>query len=325
MAVATIVGSPIETGSRDVYIWVKIGHNVSAMFRWPVTVPAFVRFGGSGRGGAVAPPCLETRPVSVGGKQVAMGVADGGGPTVLFLHGWGLSHHSYAPPVRALAGAGFQVLAPDLPGFGGTADLAAGKISYGGFAGFLSELLGEVEGDEPVHVVGHSFGGGVAAQFAHDFPERVRSLVLVDAVSGATWTRSATQAQLLASRPLWDWAYHLMLELPMGAAPRSVPGILGEVVVNLVKHPASLGLTAHLIRRSDLRNELTMLCERRVPVTVVWGSGDQVVPRAAFEDLCEALGVAGQTVPGTHSWPISAPGRFAEVVGGALRGEPLPA
>jgi pimeloyl-ACP methyl ester carboxylesterase len=295
------------------------------MFRWPVTVPAFVRFGGSGNGGAVAPPSLLSRPVSVGERRVALGVADGGGPTVLFLHGWGLTHHSYARPIRALAGAGFRVLAPDLPGFGGTADLAAGKISYGGFAGFLDELVGELEGEEPVHVVGHSFGGGVATQFSHDFPGRVRSLVLVDAVSGATWTRSTTQAQLLASRPLWDWAYHLMLELPVGGAPRAVPGILGEVVGNLMKHPASLGLTAHLIRRSDLRYELAVLQERHVPVTVVWGTGDQVVPRAAYEDLCEALGVAGQAVPGTHSWPLSSPARFADIVGDALRREPLTA
>ncbi len=295
------------------------------MFRWPVTVPAFVRFGGSGNGGTVAPPCLETRDVSVGGRHVKLGVADGDGPTVLFVHGWGLTHHSYAPPVRALAGAGFRVLAPDLPGFGGTSDLAAGKISYSGFAGFLDELLGELVSDESVHVVGHSFGGGVATQFTHDFPERVRSLVLVDAVSGATWTRSATQSQLLAARPLWDWAYHLLQELPRGGAPRAVPGILGEVVGNLVKHPASLGLTAHLIRRSDLRPELTMLQERRVPVTVVWGANDQVVPRAAYEDLCEALGVEGQTVEGSHSWPMSSPARFADVVGGALRPQPLSA
>ena len=295
------------------------------MFRWPVTVPAFVRFGGSGRGGTAAPPRIETRQVTVGGKRVALGVADGEGPTVLFLHGWGLTHHSYSAPVRALAGAGFRVLAPDLPGFGGTADLAAGQISYCGFAAFLAELLAELEGEDPVHVVGHSFGGGVSTQFAHDFPHRVRSVVLVDAVSGATWTRSATQAQLLASRPLWDWAYHLLLELPTGGAPRAVPGILGEVATNLVRHPASLGLTAHLIRRSDLRQELLMLQERRVPVTVVWGSGDQVVPKAAYEDLCQALGVTGEEVPGTHSWPMSSPSRFAEVVGTALRRETLTA
>ena len=291
------------------------------MFRWPIAVPAFVRIGGSGKGAgttSTAPPRLECRDLSLAERQVKIAVADGGGPTVLFLHGWGLTHHSYAAPVRALAAAGHRVLAPDLPGFGGTADLTAGHVSYSGYAAFLDQLLAEMAEPGPVHVVGHSFGGGVAVQFAHDYPARVSAVVLVNAVSGATWSRSGSEARMLANRPLWDWAYHLALELPVTGAPLSVPGILGEVATNLVRHPASLGLVAHLIRRSDLRSELSDLRERGLRVAVVWGENDHVVPRAAYEDLCDALGVTGETVPGTHSWPLSSPERFAEIVGRGL-------
>lgn len=285
------------------------------MFRWPVPVPAFARFGGSG--GRSAPP-LQDRTVRVGSRTAAYGVADGGGQPLLFLHGWGLTHRSYAAPVRALADAGFRVIAPDLPGFGGTGDLPAGGISFAGYAAFVDALLAEIEPEARLHVVGHSFGGGVTVQFCHDFPARVRSVVLVDAVSGATWTRSGADCRTLASRPLWDWAYHLMMELPVAGAPGAVAGLVGEVARNLVRHPASLGLVAHLIRRSDLRAELAALHERGTPVTVIWGEDDRVVPRAAYEDLCEALGAAGETVAGTHSWPLGAPGRFAEAVRAAI-------
>jgi pimeloyl-ACP methyl ester carboxylesterase len=261
---------------------------------------------------------LQTRPVDLGGRRATVGVADGDGPTVLFLHGWGLSHRSYEGPIRALAAAGHRVVAPDLPGFGGTVDLPARGLSFRAFAAFVEDLVAEIEGDGAVHVVGHSFGGGVATQLAHDFPRRVRSLVLVDAVSGATWTRSGAQSRMLASRPLWDWALHLALELPLGGAPRAVPGLLGEVAGNLVRHPTNLGLVAHLIRRSDLRMELAALHARGTPVTVLWAAGDRVVPQAAYQDLCEVLGADGETVPGTHSWLMAAPGRFATSVGAAI-------
>lgn len=287
------------------------------MFRWPVTVPAFIRIGGSGRG-APSPPRLLARTVEVGGRRATLAVADGGGPTVVFLHGWGLSHRSYAAPIRALAAAGFRVVAPDLPGFGGTADLPARGVTFAGFAAFVESLLAEVEGEGRVHVVGHSFGGGVATQLAHDYPSRVRSLVLVDAVSGGTWTRSGADARLLATRPLWDWALHLLLELPVAGAPAAVPGVLGEVAGNLVRHPTNLGLVAHLIRRSDLRAELVELHRRGTPVTVLWGAGDRVVPQAAYEDLCTALEADGEVLPGSHSWLMAAPGRFARSVGAAV-------
>lgn len=286
------------------------------MFRWPLTVPAFIRVGGKGK--SAPPPRLQARAVDVDGRRAALAVADGGGPTVLFLHGWGLSHRSYATPIRALAAAGYRVLAPDLPGFGGTADLPARGVTFAGFAAFVEGLLAEVEGEGSVHVVGHSFGGGVATQLAHDYPHRVRSVVLVDAVSGATWTRSGANARLLATRPLWDWALHLLLELPMGGAPAAVPGILGEVAGNLLRHPTNLGLVAHLIRRSDLRAELVELHRRGTPVTVLWGAGDRVVPQAAYEDLCTALEAEGEVFPGSHSWLMSAPGRFARSVGAAV-------
>jgi pimeloyl-ACP methyl ester carboxylesterase len=245
-------------------------------------------------------------------------IADGGGPTVLFLHGWGLTHRSYTAPIRTLAAAGFRVLAPDLPGFGGTAELPVEGLSFRGFAAFLDQLLERIEGDQPVHVVGHSFGGGVSTQLAYDFPDRVRSVVLIDAVSGATWIRSGTGARPLASRPLWDWAWHLMLELPVTGAPRAVPGLLGEVTVNLVRHPANIGLVANLIRRSDLRAELAEVYGRGTPVRVVWASGDRVVPRAAFEDLCEAACCQGEVVEGSHSWLLAQPERFASLVASTI-------
>jgi hypothetical protein len=59
---------------------------------------------------------------SVDGSPVSYSTG-GQGPTLLLLHGWGLGHHAYRPALEHLVAAGYHVVAPALPGFGGTADL----------------------------------------------------------------------------------------------------------------------------------------------------------------------------------------------------------
>jgi pimeloyl-ACP methyl ester carboxylesterase len=155
------------------------------------------------------------RTVPVGGRPVSY-LDVGDGPVVLFLHGWGLSYDSYRPALARLAGLGLRVLAPALPGFGGTADLPDSSFSFEGYAAWAADFLEAVAIDSPVTLVGHSFGGGVAIQAAHDFPERVGRLVLVNSVGGSAWTRGSLLKRWTA-RPPWDWGLHL------GADPRG-PG-----------------------------------------------------------------------------------------------------
>jgi pimeloyl-ACP methyl ester carboxylesterase len=253
----------------------------------------------------------------VAGRPTRYGLVAGDGPTAVFLHGWGLGYHSYAQPLRALGAEGWTVIAPDLPGFGGTSDLALKGVSFAELARFVNELLVELEVNEPVRIVGHSFGGGVAIQFAHDFPARIDSAVLLDAVSGATWVRSSARSQPMSTRPFWDWGAHLLRELPIVDAPVIVPTIIREVAWNLVRHPGSLSIAADLARSADLRDQLAVLAARGVNVRAVWGTGDHIVTRASFDDQCAALGCAGELVHGSHSWPMSAPSLFAAAASGA--------
>ena len=69
------------------------------------------------------------------------------------------------------------MIAPDLLGHG-ESDKPRADYSVGGFANGMRDLL-TVLGIDKVTVVGHSFGGGVAMQFAYQFPERTERLVLV--------------------------------------------------------------------------------------------------------------------------------------------------
>jgi 3-oxoadipate enol-lactonase len=101
-----------------------------------------------------------------------------GAPAVLLLHGLGATCNSWIPQIPALCGAGFRVIAPDLPGFGRS------KYSGGGnnppaMARSVAGLLTELDTGQ-VHVAGISMGGTVALQLSLDHSHLIRSLVLIN-------------------------------------------------------------------------------------------------------------------------------------------------
>ena len=102
---------------------------------------------------------------------------------VLLLHAGVADRRMWAPQVAALAAAGHDVVAPDLPGFGDAA-LEPGTIDYVAFA---AEHLAR-----PGTVVGCSFGGRIALELAMARPDLVERLVLVGAGLGSwDWSESA--------------------------------------------------------------------------------------------------------------------------------------
>ncbi|HEX7166546.1 MAG TPA: alpha/beta hydrolase [Acidimicrobiales bacterium] len=248
------------------------------------------------------------------GRPALYGSAGEGLP-VVFLHGWALGSHSYKRALKRLVRLGCQVFAPAMPGFGGTADLPEEDFSIDGYATWVEAFLDAVGITEPVFLVGHSFGGGVAVQVAHDYPDRVRSLVLVNSVGGSAWARSGSAVKSMAERPLWDWGIHFPADvLPLPQLTRVLPVILEDAVPNLIRNPRAVWRVAGLARKADLTEELEELKRRKLPVVVLWGENDRIIPRESFTALCEAIGSAGEVVAGNHSWLLADPDSFGEVM-----------
>ena len=117
----------------------------------------------------------EVQYVTLHGHRRAF-VKAGQGPVVLLLHGLGCDHTTWAPVIDSLAKR-YTVIAPDLLGHG-LSDKPRADYSVGGYANGMRDLL-TVLGIDKATVIGHSFGGGVAMQFAYQFPERTERLMLV--------------------------------------------------------------------------------------------------------------------------------------------------
>ena len=120
-------------------------------------------------------PRTELQTVQVHGHEVAYR-AGGDGPLVLLVHGMAGSSAMWEPAIPFLE-PHLSYLAPDLPGHGRSAKPRS-DYSLGAQASFLRDLMVTL-GHDRATIVGQSLGGGIALQFAYQYPERCERLVLV--------------------------------------------------------------------------------------------------------------------------------------------------
>jgi pimeloyl-ACP methyl ester carboxylesterase/glycine cleavage system regulatory protein len=262
---------------------------------------------------------LVTSRVSVDGRTVSY-ARGGHGLPVVFLHGWGLDHGSYRRALRRLTARGCNVIAPSLPGFGLSDELPVLQRTVVGYADWVERFLQAIGADEPVVMLGHSFGGGIATRFAHDRPDRVRYLVMLNAVGDAASFAAGglagrperlglagVRSLFDALRPTDDLATIAQMQLTL--------------LANMSRHPFSVLQAAQAALTADLRMEMGVLAARGLPVLVLWSDGDRLIPLAAFDTFCSTFGTDGHVVRGGHSWLLANPDVFGEVLDNVIHVE----
>jgi pimeloyl-ACP methyl ester carboxylesterase len=263
--------------------------------------------------------------------------AQSGGPVVVLVHGIA-SRASQWERVMADLGETCHVIAPDLLGHGSSAK-PRGDYSLGAHACGIRDLLAAL-GHDRVSLVGHSLGGGIALQFAYQFPERVERLALV--CSGglgkevSVFLRAATLPGAELVLPLLAGSWVRQGAGRVGAllarARVTLPAGLEECLVGF----GSLGdrstreAFVHTARsvldpagqRVDARDRLYLAAD--LPLFVVWGRKDAIIP------VAHGLALA-DSVPGTtlevfeqsgHFPHLTEPARLAAVLGRWLRTTP---
>ncbi|GAC1609822.1 MAG: hypothetical protein NVS3B26_13180 [Mycobacteriales bacterium] len=250
------------------------------------------------------------RDIDVDGATVRVLEAGAGDP-LLFLHGWGLTPRSYEKGVTRLTGAGVRVIAPCLPGFGGSDAIGLAGVTMKAYAARIGRLLDVMGIEHPVFVAGHSFGGGVAIALATDRPERVRSLTLVNSVGGAPGRRRA-----MVDTSWLTWAAGTVGEVDARGFLKAAPAILRDYIPNVLRRPVTMAITARLALTASLAQQAQALVARGTPVLFIWADSDRVVAPGALADVVTAL--PAEIIEGRHGWLLTEPEDFATLMRNAL-------
>jgi pimeloyl-ACP methyl ester carboxylesterase len=244
---------------------------------------------------------FHPRTVQIHGHDVSYRMA-GKGPTILLIHGIAGSSTTWRSVMPALA-KHYTVIAPDLLGHGHSAK-PRGDYSLGAYASGIRDLLA-VLGKERVTLVGHSLGGGVAMQFAYQFPDWAQRLVLV------------------ASGGLGKEVSPLLKAVTLPGAEYVLPLLLHRRIREIGEWPGTMARRAGW-RPSDSLTEVwrsyTTLTDRHgqmafihtvrsvidiagqrvsahdrlylaeaVPTLIVWGDHDRIIPVAHAYRAAEAI------------------------------------
>ena len=278
-------------------------------------------------------PRHEVQHLTIHGHRRAF-VKVGSGPAVLLLHGLACDHTTWEPVIDKLA-RHYTVIAPDLLGHGASAKPRA-DYSVGGYANGMRDLL-TVLGIDKVTVVGHSFGGGVAMQFAYQFPERTERMMLV---SSGGLGPEVTPVIRAISTPGYHQVMSL-LTLP-GVRHAGVGGLralsslglnatrdLDEIadIYDTFKDPAARRAIRHVVSAVvDWKGQIVTMADRAyltdaMPMAVVWGRDDMVIPvRHASNVAALAPKARVEVLPDAGHFPHKDhPERFAKILHGWIR------
>jgi len=250
-----------------------------------------------------AGPVVET--VEAGGRKVSYAGAGDSGDVVLLVHGYGGDRNSWLFLQEPLA-ARHRVYALDLPGHGTSAkDVGDGSVDL-----LADAVLGVLDavGPDRAHLVGHSLGGAVVLAAAARAPGRIASLTLFAPAGfgpsiSAGYVRGFAAAQ--TRRELKPLVGQLFADEQL---------VTRQVVDDLLAYKRLDGVDAALAalaetlldgdeQRIDSAAAVRALGEV-VPVTVVWGSADRIIPAEQASSVAAvAPGAAVRVIDGAGHMP----------------------
>ena len=230
---------------------------------------------------------------------------------------------------RLAARLGLRLVNPNLPGFSGSEPLPWEDLRIESFASGVAELLDHL-GAPAALVLGHSMGGAIAMQFAHDFPDRTLGVIYRDGVSTSSWKqRKGIFTRLLGpivpdlgtaldfltafATDLPDLALSRITSLVATAAP--------DIRINVREFANTLPVGAMLISCDYTAMAAAVGAAGDIPILPMHGRFDRLVPPATGREFAELVGREVWWVLGGHSWMVPRPATQLNVLRDNERGE----
>jgi len=236
--------------------------------------------------------------VSTGGKDF-----DPSLPTVLFLHGSGGDHRTWALQTRWFAYHGYSVLAPDLPEHSLSGGTAFTTIEESG--PWLAEFLAAAN-VKSAHIVGHSQGFLSALELYKTAPELCASICAVATAAAIPVNQAlidtAKDSAAKAAHMMCNWGFGPDAHLGISAVPGMQPIAISRAIMSANPLAADLQACADYTAGGDIAAALD------IPMLCILGNKDKMTPIKGGLALAKSANAAAVVVDGGgHMLPLEAP------------------
>jgi pimeloyl-ACP methyl ester carboxylesterase len=251
---------------------------------------------------------VESHTAAIAGYRIHYNIVGpkNGAPVVL-VHGLGGRAEDWRSLYPYLVKAGYRVYMPDLPGYGRSEQPASFSYSVHDEAEQVIYFM-DAMGLKQVDLGGWSMGGGIVQHTAFRHPDRIRRLMLFDAVG-------------ILEMPKWNvglFTPHSALELDQLRAllepkPQSIPAFVAHDVLRASAENAWVIHRAleQMLNGRDATN--AMLPQFKMPVLIVWGDADKIFPVSQAETMHRLVPNSELTV--AKGCGHLAPGECADQIG----------
>ena len=242
----------------------------------------------------------QTTFASTGGKEFDPGLA-----TVLFVHGSGLDHRSWALQTRWFAYNGYSVLAPDFPGHSLSSGDALKSIEDQGQ--WLADFM-DASGVSSAHVVGHSQGFLCALELAKLAPTKVKSLSGIGTAAAIpvnpALIETALESPVRAADMMLQWGFGNQAQMGISAVPGMQPIAIGRQIM------ASNPLAVDLQACANYEQGQQVAASLKIPTQLVLAGQDRMTPLKAGKALADTMNARVIIIENYgHMLPIEAPKR----------------
>lgn len=232
--------------------------------------------------------------------------------TILILHGWGSRSDSWSNVKEILQNQGYNVIVPDLPGFGKSAPLSQ-IWSVDNYVEWVDNFIKKRNyNNQKIFLLGHSFGGRIAIKFAAKYPEKTQKLILCSAAGITPRPKIKIAIFNLLSK-----IGNLMFSLPFlkifQRPARKFIYFLSKDRDYYYLQNETMRQTFKRVISEDLTNYLFQI---KVPTLIIWGERDKLTPIAdAYKMHQQIKNSVLKIIPqGKHSLYLQHPEELANII-----------